>query len=384
MPNWTFRTAAMMALSACLVLAQAPAARVVGTVATVSGSNLTLKTDSGETVSVETTPEVKVQKVAPGERDLSKAQTIAIADIAAGDRVLLRGAKASAGFRAESIIVMTAREIAQRDESTRKLWQERGVFGVVEEVNPATGEVRIASRGSGAAGGAPVVVVISDKTNVRRYAPDSIRFADAQPAKTADIRKGDQLRAMGEKSADGARIAGEQVVFGTFKTLAGTVTNVQADQNQVALKDIQTGKTVRVNVKPDSQLKKFSLPGGGPGAGMGMRPGGPPAAGGAGGEDGRTRMGGRAGGRAPDVAGMFERMPATTLGEIKTGDTLIVSSTVGAKPDEITAIAVLAGAEPVIDMLRARGGSQGGPDPLAGGGSSLDRGLEGMLGMPTQ
>jgi hypothetical protein len=303
-----------------------------------------------------------VQQVAPGERDLSKANTIALADVAAGDRVLIRGAKQGEGFQAESIIVMSARAIAQRDQAVQKAWQERGVFGVVEEVDPASGEVRVAARG-----GASAVVTVSETTSVRRYAPDSIRFADAVPAKVTDMRKGDQLRAMGEKSADGTRVTAEQLVFGTFRTVAATVSAVHADRNELAVKDIQTGKTLKIIVKPDSQLKKLAL-----GQGPQMRTGAPAP------EGARARMAPPAG-RTPDIGAMLDRMPAATLPELKPGETVIVSSTAGANNDELTAIVLLAGAEPIVDMLRARGG----PDPLAGG-SNLDRGLDSVMGMPAQ
>src|SRR5688572_11453606 len=88
-------------ISTLQLLAQAPA-RVLGTVATVDGTTLMVKTEAGETVSVQTAPNVRVQRVAPGERDLTKAETIALADVAAGDRVLIRGAKQTEGMSADS------------------------------------------------------------------------------------------------------------------------------------------------------------------------------------------------------------------------------------------------------------------------------------------
>jgi hypothetical protein len=351
---------AQQRVAACLVIALSfqiafaqQRARVLGTVTAADGKTLTVKSETGETVSVQTAPNVLVQKVSPGERDLKRAQTITLSDIEAGDRVLVRGSRSEEGFRADSVVVMTAREIAQRDDSVRKAWQERGVLGVVEQVNAATGEVRIAGREPGQS----TTVTITDKTNVRRYAPDSVRFADAVPASLADIRKGDQLRAMGEKSSAGDRLTAEHVVFGTFRTVAAEVSAVHPDRNE--------GKLLRVYLKPDSQLKKMALPGA-------LRSGAP--------EGARGRM--ARGGRVPDLSAMLERMPSIRVEELKPTDVVIVSSTVGARTDELTAITLVAGAGPIVDMLREREAAPG-QDPLAGG-SSLDRGLEGMLGMPTQ
>ena len=111
----------LAAFSFPLAFGQAPA-RLLGTVASVAGESLGIKTESGETVTVQTPPNVKVQKVAPGERDLNKAESITLPDIAAGDRVLVRGSKDGDAFRASSVVVMTAREIAKHDESARKAW----------------------------------------------------------------------------------------------------------------------------------------------------------------------------------------------------------------------------------------------------------------------
>jgi hypothetical protein len=45
---------------------------------------------------------------------------------------------------------------------------------------------------------------------------------------------------------------------------------------------------------------------------------------------------------------MIERAPVLALSELKPGDALIVLSTEGAKPTEVTAITVLAGVEPIL------------------------------------
>jgi hypothetical protein len=176
-------------ISILQVLGQAPA-RVLGTVASIDGATLTVKSEAGETVSIQTAPNVRVQRVAPGERDLTKAEGIALTDVAAGDRVLIRGSKQADVFRADSVIVMSAKAIAQRDQATQTAWQQRGVFGVVESVNAATGEVRIAGRAAGAQPAPSTVVTIPENASIRRYAPDSIRFSDAIPSKVAEIRKG--------------------------------------------------------------------------------------------------------------------------------------------------------------------------------------------------
>jgi hypothetical protein len=74
-----------------------------------------------------------------------------------------------------------------------------------------------------------------------------------------------------------------------------------------------------------------------------------------------------------DIAQMLERMPAGKLEDLKPGDTIVVSSTKGAKADEITAIMFLSNAGMLIQMASMQ---QGGGRAGAGGG-----GMPGGAGM---
>jgi hypothetical protein len=127
---------------------------------------------------------------------------------------------------------------------------------------------------------------------------------------------------------------------------------------------------------------RFGGPGGGqPGAGGGQPPQGgearrPPAEGGGAGGQRRGMMGGGAGGF--DLQEMIERLPQAQLAELKPGDVLIVSSTVGEDPARVTAITILAGAETVLAALQsgpARPGGRGGADISSGLPAGLDLGI---------
>ena len=67
------------------------------------------------------------------------------------------------------------------------------------------------------------------QTIIRRYAPDSVKFDDAKPGTLEQIKPGDQLRARGNKSADGNELAAEEIVSGAFRNVAGTVIATDAD-----------------------------------------------------------------------------------------------------------------------------------------------------------
>jgi hypothetical protein len=75
---------------------------------------------------------------------------------------------------------------------------------------------------------------------------------------------------------------------------------------------------------------------------------------------------------------MIERTPSIAIAELMAGEAIIVSSTVGTSADQITAISLLAGVEPILTKPGTRELSLGGGD-FGGGGADLG-GLGGGFG----
>ena len=386
-------------LTATVLAAQQPA-RLLGTVTANDGKAIQVTTDQGQKTTVLPTPQARVQKVAPGERDLSKAQTITLADLRNGDRVIVRGAAADGGILADSLIVMTAREISQKNDAERQMWRDRGVFGVVESVDARDRQVKLRTRVGMET--KTFTVDVGEKAEVKRYAPDSVKFSDAVAAKIEEIKKGDQLRALGEKNEEAAKLTAARVVFGTFRTFAGTVLSVDAAARSLQLKEVDGKKTLTVHATADSTLKTVPAQmgimlarrpamGGRAGGGMeggGMERGMPRPAGETHGVPAGARTGGGGGfppgGGPPDIGNMLERMPAVEFSALKAGDTVIVASTLGAKQDTFTAITLLAGAQPVLDMLAAShqaAQARQGPGLSIGGASGMSGGAGGEGGL---
>jgi hypothetical protein len=44
-----------------------------------------------------------------------------------------------------------------------------------------------------------------------------VKFADAKPSQLADLRKGDQVRARGDKTPDGSEMTADEIVSGQFR-----------------------------------------------------------------------------------------------------------------------------------------------------------------------
>ncbi len=345
------------------------ATRVFGKVTEINGpaGQMTVKTDAGSVVVVNVSEKTTYERMPPGETDRTKAVKIALTDVAVGDGVYARGYVAAdrKSVPAQQLIVVSQSDIAKKQEKERSEWRQRGLSGIVESVNPQAKEITVKTRT--AEGPKPIVIPITDKVKMRRYAPDSVKFSDAKKSSFDDLKVGDQLRAKGDKSEDGARFTPDEIVTGAFRTIGGSVTSVDAATGEIKISDIQSKQPLTVVVSKDSTIKRLPAdfmkgpggPGGGPGAGGpspqgaggGPRPAGPggPAQGG---------PGGPGGGGGPDIQRLIESAPATTLAELKPGEMILISSTAGADPSRVTAITLVAGVEPVFQMLQA---SQGGP-----------------------
>jgi hypothetical protein len=388
--------------------AQAPAnTSFVGTVAAFkSGTEIEFKPDTGVPVDVKVTPDTLAQKIAPGETSLKNAVGASIADLMIGDRVLVT--LESGTNNARRVVIMSATDIGKRDEADRQDWNTRGLSGVVAGRSGDT----ITIRSQSLQGETRQTVTVSDQTKFRRYAADSVRFADAKPSRAGEISVGDQLRARGQKSADGNSVAAEEVVFGTFLVTAGSVVSANPDTKEITLKETGSGKPVVVQLTADSRIKQMAVPGapggafpgggfpggafpggafpgGGPGAGAPGR-GAPPPGSNGGMPPGRGEMPpglpqGRGG--APTIAQMVDAMKPGAFDDIKPGETVVVSSTKGAQSDHLTAIMLLTNADMLIRMASMGAGGGGQPNG-AGRGQGMQPGgmsgggmdIGGMLG----
>ncbi|SPF36370.1 conserved hypothetical protein [Candidatus Sulfopaludibacter sp. SbA4] len=310
---------------------------VLGTVAAFKADTLefAVKPDNGATVLVKVGPETEVVTIPPGESGLAKAKPAKVTDLALGDRVLVSFVDGM--VEARRIVLISADDIARRDEAERLDWQQRGTSGVVASVNGAV--VTIEQRTP--QGVKTTAVTVTGKTRIRRYAPDSVKFTDAQPGALGEIAVGDQVQARGRKSDDGSRLAADEVVSGTFLTKVGTVTAVNPDSREIVIEDLRTKEALTVRVTAGSQLK--------------MLP------------DMRAMMSGQPHG-APanegaqfDIKQVLEHLPAATMADVKAGSTIVVTSTRGANSSQLTAIMLLANADSLIHMAQA---TAGGGDPM--------------------
>jgi hypothetical protein len=359
------------AQSAAQPAAQAPATtRPVGTIKSISGNTIILTTDAGTNVTVQVQDVTKFVRIAPGQTDLKDATPIRLAEMQPGDRILVRGKLADDGnsVLAASVIAMKKADIADKQSREREEWQKHGFGGLVSSVDAAGGAISVALPSVGEK--KTVVVHLSKDTILRRYASDSVKFDDAKPAPLDQIKPGDQLRARGTRSADGAEFAADEIVSGTFRNIAGTISALDASAGTIIVQDLVAKKSVTLKITVESQLRKLPPPmaqriairlkgtppetqspapaPGGSGSAANTEqsvklagsPPGSPAAGG---------MGRPGGGGTSDLQQMISRMPAATLADLQKGDAVMVVATEGGANGFSTVITLLGGVEPILE-----------------------------------
>jgi len=344
----TFHSIALCALalfaSAFPLSAQTPAPSPVSdpaiTALSVMGVVSELKTDTrqmivttaaGNQVSVTLSDRTVFMRIPPGEKTKDKFIKITPTDFGVGDSVFVRGRMTEdrKSMPALEFYVMSKGDIAQQREREKEDWRKRGIAGTVSAINSDTKEITIDART--AEGPKPTAIATTGNTKFRRYAPDSVRFSDAKPSAIAELKVGDQLRALGTRSADG-RFNADEIVAGSFQTIAGAIVEINAEKQEIKINDSQSKQAVTVVISKDSLMKRLTpelltaLMPPKPGAGSNAAPAK----------------------QAGDLQEMFDQLPPVTLSELKPGESILISSTKGAEPTRVTAIAIVSGVGPLL------------------------------------
>jgi hypothetical protein len=252
---------------------------------------------------------------------------------------------------------MKSADIAQMQAAQQAAWRTNGVSGIVNAVDPAAGTITIA------VGPKKMVINTSSKTEFKRFASDSVKYQDAKPSTLAQVMVKDQLQARGAKSADGASVQAEEVVFGAFENLSGQIGSIDPATGTITMKDLAMKKVVTVNLTANSDIRNLPLQmatrfaaqstgGGGRGGGAGD-----------GGAEGARRSAGA------DLSQMIARLPTAKLADLHKGDAvMIVASEPTQGTGAYTAITVLTGVDPILDanpnggmsLSMSMGGGEGG------------------------
>lgn len=366
---------------------------VIGEVVSVDRAKmqLQLKTSAGQ-FTVLLGDKTRYLQLAPGEQTLSKATAITLEQVGVGDRVMARGKVSVADLTvpAAHVVVMKKEELSRKREREREEWRRRGINGRITAINPQTREVTLTVRSGD--GERPVSLAVPDGVPMRRYAPDSVKLADARPSTFGELKVGDVVRALGERSVDGRRFTPAEIVSGSFRMAGGRITSIDTARGEVVINNILTKLPLTVVVTPDSLVRRIMprhasmlIEGGAKderGAATPTPPAGQQAGKGAA-PTGENRAGG---GQTPGASGdatqdIVERLPTIALSELKVGDMILVSSTVGNSPSRATAIILAAGAETIVNAAQ-RAQAQAGRGGISASLGLASSALDGAIGMP--
>lgn len=356
-----------------------------GEVTSVVAGKIVLQTKDGA-IDVALTDKTQYKRIPPENPILPAAVASSFEEIEVGDKLLVTGvvSEDKKSVPAKAVYLLSKSDIAQRNTKDQEKWRTRGISGQVKSVNPQTKEITVAVRG--VASSSDVTVTPKDNAKLLRYAPDSVNYNEAKASSFTDIKSGDMIRAYGDKSADGSTVKAEEVVTGAFQTIAGTITAVNPEKNEITINNIQTKKDVTIVVGKNTVAKQFPAEmaqrmammqvmrasGAQPGQG-GMKPPQsnqtdrqtqPPTQ-----PAGQNRMGQGGGMRGGgSIDDMLDRFPNITISDLKVGDMVAVSSTKGGNLENVTAIKLLSGVEPFLKTPQfpqgggRRGGGQSGQD----------------------
>jgi hypothetical protein len=366
---------------------------VLGTVTALNSADhtVTVKDDkTGTEYSVQLATTRTLLKVDPGAKDLKSATRITADDLQVGDRVEARGTKPvdnPNGLVARSVVLMSGRALAQTHQAQAAEWQH-AKSGMVSSIDAASGKISITTKTP--AGPQPVVLNTAKNTEFTRYTPENPQTPAA--SQLAQLQVGDQVRVVGDKSADGTSIEARKIYSGAFRTISATVVSVGADGKSATVKDLSSKKPVAIALTDDAAIHRLPAPmaamlarrfnpdaraGGSGNGGPGGAPGGSRGSGQAAGPGGNagagaTPDGGAGGGHAgPDGAGggmrrgngdmsqLLERAPKITVADLKPGDALVISGVAtGADNSRILASTIIAGVEPILQAAPTRQGRQ--------------------------
>jgi len=318
-------------------------------------------------VTIAVTDRTVLVRMPAGVTDPKQGVKIELPAIAADDKLIAIG-KLSADkktLEGAKVYVLTKSDIAQIHKQEDEDWVKRGTSGVVAAVDTAGGTIALK------VGSRQATVQLSAKTDIRRYSADSFKSTDAKPGVLADVKVDDQVRVLGNKNAEGDRIVAERVFFGTFRRISAKIDSVDAQNNEMKVKDLDAKKPkpLTIRLDPDSQIKKlapevdaFLARRLNPGASQGDGGGRGQGRGGAG--FGR----GAGGGRGGDIGQVFERAPAVALSSLKAGDPILLLTTAGSTPDRVTAVMVVAGVDALLTSPNAARDIMSGWNLGGGGG----------------
>jgi len=336
--------------------------RLIGEVVGINTDmSFDIRADSGGVAHFRVDERTRVLRVPAGETSLARAEQVSPNEIAVGDRLLASGwsSGSSAPMIATQIVVMSHNDIQKMRQREVEEWRTRGIAGVVTAINPQTREIVLLPRGRQDA--TPVVIAASEATRFRRYAVDSVKFSDAKTSSLAEIKRGDHLRALGERTPDGARFKPEEIVSGSFLTVVGVVSGISSSTGEIKVNVQGIPQPIALRVSMDATLRRIT----------------PKLAASLIRENGVVQAGKSPAGSSGNE--VLESLAPMVFSDLKQGAVLAFTSAATRDLSHLTAVTVVGGIDVLIAELQKQAGRPSGPALSSGLPSGL---LDTIMGQP--
>lgn len=328
--NWfiLFFFAALSLQAQTNLSANGASTNVVGKVSKVdeNSNQITIKTADGVMVTATIEKPSEIKQVPAGETNVKNAVTITLGQVAVGDNAIIRGKYVTeTAFRAQQVLIVSQTDISSRQTRKRDDWAKRGIVGTVKKVDPQAQRITVELRGENS----PLIDIIPTATTVfQHYENNAVNLNDFKPGNLGAIKEGDQIRALGNKSADGAQMAAEEIFSGSFRTVFGKITSVNAGSNEFVIKNLQSAEEIKVILNSSSNLRRLTaelvkneLTAGDGGVKEKSTP------------------------KSINLTEILKRSPQISIENLKSGETVIVAFFNEPKAAEVVGITVISGGE---------------------------------------
>ena len=203
---------------------------VMGDLMAIGDKKLTVNTKTGP-VDIIIADKTAFKRASAENLSLTTATPGAMTDISVGDKLTISGFPAADGksIAARNVYFVTKADIAAKNAKESAEWRTRGIAGKVVTVNQQTNQIDVEIRTL--TGSTNLKLTPKSDAKYLRYAPDSEKFNEAKDSTFAEVKAGDMIRTLGDKSTDGLAFTADKVLTGAFQTVAGTVVSIDAAKN---------------------------------------------------------------------------------------------------------------------------------------------------------
>jgi hypothetical protein len=299
----------------------------------------TVKTNDGKEINFEIDKKAVFLRIKPNEKNLENAAKISLSDVTKNSKILARGLYSDSGvFVAQMVVVVSNGETSGGENS-----QKDNIAGTVTAIDPAKKQIKanvISQTGVKEVN----LEVSSPQTGFYRYAADSLKFNNSVSSSLDKIKIGDQFKSVGKLDETASMFIPETIVFGTFRTIGGKITSIDAGKKEFTVEDFQTKKAVNIAISDETLLRILDAEKAENLIDVYLK----------------TRTGER-----KDLRTFFDALPLIPLDRLVVGDNIIISAAISDESG-ITAFYILKNVKPVFSYLEKLQ-KKGKPLPNLGG-----------------